>query len=152
MLTLAGASASAEAISEEEWVTTFVRFVDWPVPPPDNVIVVCQPPSSALLAIQGVQVRGMTLQAVQLKRVSDAERCHVFTAMSQREADWLPWIGKFKSRATLTLGVGPRFCEAGGAICVVKDEATGVEKYQVNLDAMARAGLKVRFPLLRHQR
>lgn len=151
-LALIGVSAPVEAISEEEWVTTFVRFVDWPTAPPDNLIVVCQPPGAALLALHGAQVRGMTLQVVPLKRASDAERCHVFTAMSQREAEWLPLLGKFKSRPTLTLGAGPRFCEAGGAICVVKDESTGVEKYQVNLDAMARAGLKVRLQLLRHQR
>ena len=72
--------------------------------------------------------------------------------MSQREAEWSPWLSKLKSRPTLTLGVGSRFCEAGGAICVVKDDVTGVEKYQVDLDAMARAGLDVRLPLLRHQR
>ena len=81
-------------------MTTFVRFVDWPVTPGDNIIVVCQP--------------------------HDAP--------------------------TLALGPGSRFCEAGGAICVVKDKATKAEKYRINLDAISRAGLKVRLPLLRHQK
>jgi hypothetical protein len=147
----ATAAAPVCAVADEEWVTTFVRFVDWPATPGDNVIVVCQPHDAPALALNGSQVRGLTLQVVRLKRPGDTARCHVFSALSQRELEWLPWITQFRSRPTLALGPGSRFCEAGGAICVVKDETTGAEKYRVNLDAIARAGLKVRLPLLRHQ-
>ena len=133
-------------------MTTFVRFVDWPVTPGDNIIVVCQPHDAPTLALHGSQVRDLTLHVVQLKRPQDAERCHVFSALSQHELEWLPWLAQFKTRPTLALGPGSRFCEAGGAICVVKDKATKVEKYRINLDAISRAGLKVRLPLLRHQK
>ncbi len=151
-LLLTIAMAPAAAVAEEEWVRTFVRFVDWPMSPADNVIVVCQPHEAVPLALNGVQIGAMTLQVMPLKRARDAERCHVFSAMSQREKQWRPWLASFRSRPILVMGPGSRFCETGGAICVVRDDATGAEKYRVNLDAIARAGLKVRLPLLRHQR
>lgn len=133
-------------------MATFVRFVDWPDAAVDAVIVVCQPHDTPRLALSGVQVRGMTMQVVPIRRARDVERCHVFSAMSQRESEWRPWLAAFSARPTLMIGPGLRFCETGGAICVDKDGLTGAEKYRVNLDAIARAGLKVRLPLLRHQR
>lgn len=151
-ISFAIAPAPAAAIAEEEWVTTFVRFVDWPSSPVDNVIVVCQPHEAVPLALNGVQIGAMTLHVVQLKRAGEAKRCHVFSAMSQQETQWRPWLASFRSRPILVMGPGSRFCETGGTICVVKDDATGAEKYRVNLDAVARSGLKVRMPLLRHQR
>ncbi len=151
-IALALPSTPSAAVADEEWVATFVRFVDWPQSPSDNVIIVCQPHNAPTLALHGVQVRGLTLQVVHLRRPQDAARCHVFSAMSLREGEWLPWLATFRARPTLALGSGSRFCETGGAICVVKDDATGAEKYRVNIDAISRAGLKVRLPLLRHQR
>lgn len=150
-LTLA---APAHALSHEEWVMAFVRFVEWPTPAvgADNALVICLPTDAPALDLQGKQVRGLTLQVLRVARPREIDRCHVFSALSQREADWLPWLGALKSLPVLAVGVGTRYCEVGGAICLIKDELTGAEKYQLNLDSLARAGFKVRTQLLRPQR
>ena len=61
-------------------------------------------------------------------------------------------VGDLEIAANFSGRIGARFCELGGAICLVKDEATGVEKYQLNLDSLSRAGFRVRSQLLQAQR
>ena len=145
-------SAPAAALSQEEWLMVFVRFVDWPVPPPDNTLAICQPPSAPPLLLQSWQVRGLTMQLVRVSTPRDVRRCHVFSALSMNEAEWVPWLATLKSQPILLVGLGARFCELGGTICLVHDEETGVERYQLNLDSLSRAGFRVRSQLLRSKR
>lgn len=130
----------------------FVRFVGWPMPPTDNTLAICQPLDAPPLALQSSQVRGLTMQVVQVSTPRDVSRCHVFSALSMKEAEWAPWLATLKSQPILVVGTGARFCELGGAICLMKDEATGVEKYQLNLDSLLSSGFRVRSQLLRPPR
>jgi hypothetical protein len=147
-------SAPAGALSHEEWVMAFVRFVEWPAPSiaPDNTLLVCQPADAPPLDLQGRQVRGLTLQVVRITKPREMEHCHLFSALAQRESEWASWLSVAKSLPILVVGQGARYCEVGGAICLLKDAATGVEKYQLNLDTLSRAGFKVRSQLLRQPR
>lgn len=152
MFVVVGASVTsfpALALSHEEWVMAFVRFVDWPVPPEGNTLVICQPPNALPLELHGKQVRGFTLQIVRIKLPRETERCHVFSALSQREAEWLPWLAALKLQPVLAVGLGARFCELGGTICIVRQETMAAETYQLNLDSLSRSGFKVRSQLLR---
>lgn len=144
--------APAVALSHEEWVLAFVRFVEWPMPPADHSLAVCQPLDSPALALQGAQVRGLTLQVLRVSKPRDVDRCQVFSALSMQEAEWAPWLATLKAQPILAVGVGARFCELGGAICLVRDEITKTEKYQLNLDSLSRAGFRVRSQLLRSPR
>ena len=144
-------SNPAAALSYEEWLMAFVRFVEWPMPIADNTLVICHAPDTPLLELEGKQVRGLTLQVTRVTRPRDLERCHVFAALAKREQDWTPWLNALKMRPILAVGLGSRFCEIGGTICLIKDEATGVEKYQLNLDSLARSGFKVSSQMLRAQ-
>jgi len=139
------------ALSHEEWVVAFVRFVEWPQPLADGALVICQHPDTPALDLEGKQVRGLTLQVVRVATVRDLDRCHLFAALSGRESAWAPWLNAIKSRPVLTVGLGARFCETGGAICLIRDAASGAEKYQLNLDTLSRAGFKVSSQLLRSQ-
>ena len=130
----------------------FVRFVDWPTSPKDNTLAICQQLDAPRLLLQRLQVRGLTMQVVRVSRLRDVNRWHVFSALSMKEAEWTPWLAALKSQPILVVGLGARFCELGGAICLVKDEATGVEKYQLNLDSLSRSGFRVRSQLLRPPR
>lgn len=147
-------SAPASALSHEEWVMAFVRFVEWPTPAvgTENTLVICQPTDAPTLDLQGKLVRGLTLQVVRVSKPRDVDRCHVFSALSQREGDWAPWLAALKSQPILAVGLGARYCEVGGTVCLIKDETSGAEKYQLNLDSLSRAGFKVRSQLLRQQR
>jgi hypothetical protein len=151
-------SVAAVTLSHEEWVMALVRFVDWPVDTRpaivDNSLVVCQPADATPLDLSGRQVRGLTLQRLTVTKPSELDRCHVFSALSQREADWSPWLAAIKSQPVLAVGVSARYCELGGAVCLIKDEkgAAGAATYQLNLEALARSGFKVRSPMLRPAR
>lgn len=144
-------SSPVSALSHEEWVMAFVRFVEWPAPAPEETLVVCLLPDTPVLELQGKQVRGLTLQILRPSRQRELDHCHMFVAMSEREASWAPWLNAIKPRPILAVGLGARFCEVGGTICLVKDDATGAEKFQLNLDALARGGFKVNSQLLRSQ-
>ncbi|MBC7711302.1 MAG: YfiR family protein [Rhizobacter sp.] len=145
-------SAPVDALSQEEWLATFVRFVDWPVPPTDNILSVCQPLDAPPLLLQSVQVRGLTMRAVQVATPQDLSRCHVFSAFAMKESEWAPWLATLNKQPILVVGLGARFCELGGAICLVKADPSGLEKYQLNLDSLSRTGLRVRSQLLRSPR
>lgn len=147
-------SAPVVALSHEEWVMAFVRFVDWPEPAiaADRKLQVCQPADAPTLDLQGKQVRGLTLQVVRVSQPRELAWCQMFVAMSQREAEWLPWLVAMKSRPVLAVGPGARYCELGGTICLIKDEATGAQKYQLNLDSLSHSGFKVHSQLLRTPR
>lgn len=141
----------ANALSHEEWVMAFVRFVEWPTSPTDNALVVCQPPDTPSLELDGKQVRGLTLQVLRISTARELDRCQLFAMLAGREANWTPWISALRTRPVLAVGLGGRFCEIGGAICVLRDEVTGTEKYQLNLETLSRGGFKVNSQLLRSQ-
>ena len=103
-------SAPASALSHDEWVMAFVRFVEWPAASmgADKTLVICQPTDAPAHDLQGKQVRGLTLQVLQISKPRDLDRCHVFSALSQREADWAPWLAGLKSQPVLAVGVGTR--------------------------------------------
>lgn len=147
-------AAPAYALSAEEWLTAFVRFVDWPpaiTAASDGALVVCQPLDTPELELAGKQVRGLALIVMRIARPRDIERCHLFAALAKREFDWLPWLAAARGKAVLTIGSGGNVCEQGGGICLVTDEHSGVERYRINLDALTRAGFRVNSQLLRMQ-
>ena len=151
-------STPAAALSDEEWVVAFVRFINWPAPEPDTTLVVCQHPETPALLLDGKLVRGLTTQVRRVSHTRELDSCNAFVAFSGVEASWAPWlkllnqvtgVSKSRVRPVLTIGKGPQFCELGGAICLVKNATTGSETYRLNLDALARAGFRVDSQLLR---
>jgi YfiR/HmsC-like len=145
-------SRSAHALSNEEWVMAFVRFIDWPAPNAEKTLVVCHPADSPALELDGQLVRGLTVRVQRIMRPQEIESCQVFAAMAQREADWPLWLAAIAQKPVLAVGSGARYCELGGTICLLPRDAQSVEKYRLNLDSLARAGLRVRSQLLRPSR
>lgn len=155
LLTSSVLSTSVLALSHEEWVLAFARFVDWPAAAPEKTLLVCQPPHTPTLELQGQQVRGLTVEVVRVSLPRELDRCHVFAALAQRETEWSPWLAVLRRKPVLPVlfvGTGERYCEQGGSVCLVQDATTKTEKYQLNLDTIARAGFKVRSQLLRPSR
>ena len=148
------ATSQATPLSSETWVNGFVRFVEWPAATSDNTLVVCQPPDTPELDLTGKQVRGITLLVMRIARPRDVTRCNLFVAWpspGKSPVDWQPWLAAIGDKAVLSIGMGERFCEIGGAVCVNYGDAAGRENYRVNLDVLARAGFKVNAQLLRKQ-
>ena len=153
-------STTAAALSHEEWVTAFVRFVDWPTPTTDTTLTVCQQHDTPTLELDGRQVRGLKLKVRRVVHPRELVGCHVYAALASDEAHWVPAlkiinqainVASSKVHPILAVGHGAQFCDLGGAICLVKNAMTGVETYRLNLDALARAGFRVDSQLLRSQ-
>ncbi len=154
-------SAPVAALSHEEWVSAFVRFVEWPIPASiiDGPLIVCQQNGAPALALDGLQVRGLTLKLRRVVRPQQLAGCHVYVAFSGSETSWAPWlkavnnlnlVSLTKARPhILPVGLGGEFCDLGGAICLVRDRVTGAENYRLNLDTLSRAGFRVDTQLLR---
>lgn len=148
--------APAFALSNEEWVSAFVRFVDWPGLGNDHALVVCAPPGTPELDLVGKPVRGVSLLVLRLGNPRYVDRCQIFAALARPDKatetngfDWTPWIAATRSKPILTIGRGTAACEQGAAICLVPDDGGSGESYRVNLETLARAGLKVKSQLLR---
>jgi len=132
--------APAFALSNEEWVSAFVRFVD----------------GTPELDLVGKPVRGVSLLVLRLGNPRYVDRCQIFAALARPDKatetngfDWTPWIAATRSKPILTIGRGTAACEQGAAICLVPDDGGSGESYRVNLETLARAGLKVKSQLLR---
>ncbi len=156
-------AAPATALSHEEWVSAFVRFVEWPVPASiiEGPLVVCQQNDAPALALDGLKVRGLTLKVRRVVRPQHLVGCHIYVTFSGTEASWAPWLKAANNLNTanlkntrphiLPVGSGGQFCDLGGAICLVSDPVTGSENYRLNLDTLSRAGFRVDTQLLRSQ-
>ena len=153
-------STPTAALSHDEWVTAFIRFVDWPTPAAEATLTVCQQHDTPALELEGRQVRGLKLKVRRVVRPRELVGCHVYVALASDEAHWIPAlkvinqeinVSASKSHPILAVGHGAQFCDLGGAICLVKDATTGVENYRLNLDALSRAGFRVDSQLLRSQ-
>lgn len=154
-------STSVAALSQEEWVSAFVRFVEWPAPAPtiNGSLVVCQQRDASALALDGQRVRGLILTVRHVSRTQHLVGCHIYAAFSGNETSWMPWLKAVNSLnmanvkkarpVILVIGVGGQFCDLGGAICLISDSVTGVENYRLNLDTLSRAGFRVDTQLLR---
>ena len=150
----------AAALTHEEWITAFVRFVDWPTPPPDAALTVCLQHDAPALDLDGKQVRGLNLKVRRVVRGRQLMGCHVYAALAGDELHWARAIkfinhashsSPMKAPPVLSIGQGARFCDLGGTICLVDDAASGTQTYRLNLDALSRAGFRVDSQLLRTQ-
>ena len=159
------------ALSQEEWVSAFVRFVEWPVPVSviDGPLVVCHKHGSPTLELEGKQVRGLTLKVRRIAGPKELVGCHIYSELAVDDANWTVWLKEVNNlniAATaartlapserlfpliLAVGRGAQFCDLGGAICLVPDAVTGGENYRLNLDTLSRAGFRVDTQLLRSQ-
>ncbi len=156
-------STPVAALSHEEWVSAFVRFIEWPVSASiiDGPLIVCQQSDAPELALDGRQVRGLTLKVRRVAAPQNLAGCHVYAAFSGNEASWMPWLkavntlnveNRKKARPNiLPVGLGGQFCDLGGAICLVTDLVTRAENYRLNLETLSRAGFRVDTQLLRSQ-
>lgn len=153
-------AASATALSHEEWITAFVRFVDWPTPSPDATLTVCLQHDTPALELEGRQVRGLSLKVRRVVRARELSGCHVYAALASEEMYWARALkiinhvinaAPAKASPVLSIGQGAQFCDLGGTICLVNDASTGVQTYRLNLDALSRAGFRVDSQLLRSQ-
>lgn len=148
----AGAATPPESEVRAAIAVNFIHFVEWPDNPPPSVeILICvtgrSPTADALLAFNGKMVHGRRVAVVSRMHAADSAACRMLfigESSSRREVDWLRDLA---GQPILTVSEGEDFLPNGGIISLGRNGNRIV--FDVNLNAMRRAGLRLGSPLLR---
>jgi hypothetical protein len=131
-------------------VAGIVSYTRWPSAAPS--IRLCTvgpgPGVDALLHAADLGSPGRSVSVVpvaSLQAVGDA--CDAVYLGRARDVGARQAVRQFAGRPVLVIGEGPEFCSDGGMFCV--DLAAEVPRFGVNLDAVARSGLRVNPQVLR---
>lgn len=150
-------SSTAQGTLETQVKTVFLynftKFIDWPSPAraPDSfhICTVAGPEFNRTLdrTIAGESVDGMPLVRTEPHSADDFRQCAILY-IGQGQTDRAAHsIAAVRSLPVLTVGEGRRFIDQGGAIGFVLENNR--VRFDINILALQRAGLKASSKLLR---
>jgi len=132
----------------------FAKFVDWPAETfsrqdaPFVIGILDREPFGDVLeqVVRGKTVDGRSLEVRRLKRPEEGAGCQI-VFVGARETSVLPaLLRELGASAVLTVGDTERFTRQGGMVnFVVQDNRV---RFEINMDAARRAGLKISSKLL----
>lgn len=136
------------------FIYNFAKFVKWPerphIPQRKSIefyIIGSGFPTDALELLNGKQVHGMTLIVKKAKTLSDIKDPQMIFICSSERWRIQYIIDMFKGLPILTLGDTEGFAEKGVIINLYKEENR--VRFEINIDAVRRAGLIVSSQLLK---
>jgi hypothetical protein len=135
------------------FIYNFANFVIWPnesLEGSSGMLVLCfasdDPSSEVLFKLNDKSIRGLTIRVEKYKDDSSIERCQIFF-FDTRDKDFIRRkLDIAKGRGILTIGEVDDFAKMGGVINFFID--TNRLRFQVNIDAAQREGLKLSSQLL----
>lgn len=149
--------ALAQATREHEvraaFIYNFTKFIDWPPTALDpgvfRICVVGDATFAKALGemIAGESVRGRPMVLEDPRTPETARRCQILYVGRHAAEQGHRVLSAARQAPTLTVGDGPRFLEQGGAVRFLLEENR--VRFDVNLPAVKRAGLKMDSKLLR---
>lgn len=132
----------------------FVQFVDWPAEAladeksPLTLCTIGKDPFGGGLEtmLQGKSIGTRALQIRHLKQPQEVPGCQVLFVGGKERKEEAPLLVLLKDQAILTVGESDGFAKQGGMIgfCMDSDKV----RFDINLDAAARAKLKISSRLL----
>ncbi|MGH7497940.1 MAG: YfiR family protein [Gemmatimonadales bacterium] len=140
--------ASLEYEVKAAYLLNFTRYVEWPASAfsdegsPLVICVIGRDPFGAILerTVEGQVTDGHVIRILRAPLAADARGCHVAFAAPATGDPRVPSFDA-SSPPVLTVGEGPDFAREGGMIGLVIVDAT--VRFEINLDAVRRAGLRV---------
>ncbi len=147
---------SAQALAEPTeyeakaaYVINFARYVNWPAsdaPEPSAPMHICvlgNDPLSETLerALNGRTSNGRPMVMRHLRQVGETTGCQLLLIIQSAERHQALWLPLLQSKPILTVGESERFIRDGGIINLVI--VKGTVRFEVNLEAANRAGLKI---------
>jgi hypothetical protein len=138
------------------YLTDLGRYVEqWasrPKPSPDEPFEICvlgRDPFGAALdaAVRGEKVDGAPLTARRIARAQDAQSCRVLFVSSSEESQLKAVLAAVGTSPVLTVADIPDFAKKGGMIQFVLDG--NHVRFEINIAASGRAGLKLSSSLLK---
>lgn len=128
-------------------VEGIVNYTKWPAELKQvRLCIIGEGPSAkALLKAGTLGAMGSAQRAIEVQRAASAtdgnQDCQVLYFATRYTTKQRTTLNRFVARPFLTIGEGAEFCSDGGMFCVDADESPG--RFGVNLDAVARSGLRV---------
>ncbi|MDB5049538.1 MAG: hypothetical protein JWO30_2609 [Fibrobacteres bacterium] len=156
-----GAAVAESAISAPEYnvkagyLLLFIRYVTWPdttFASPQSFIIVGvlgRDPFGKVLEETFADAAGMTGRKTEIRRVSDvagAMGCHVVFISDFESGHTAEWLAALRDKPILTVTETEEGADAGSIINFIK-EGNRV-RFEVNLMAAHRVGLKIASPVL----
>lgn len=132
-------------------VLGIIGYTAWPEP--NDVLQVCltrsAPEASELVRQLPLQPGRRRLEPVMVEANQRLPpQCDVLFVDGWSAAALREVLTELAFRPVLTVGRGPEFCTDGGMFCLEPDPQGGT-RFEVNLDAVARSGLRVHPQVLR---
>lgn len=131
----------------------FAKFVEWPAEAdstlPITIGLIGQDPFGEnldQLAARKV-IKGRKLRIKRFRRVSDLEACHILFISQSEKSNMPDILGRIKDLSILTVGEASWFAEQGGIVNLVS--RNNKVRFQINVEASYRSGLKISSRLLR---
>ncbi len=132
----------------------FAKFVDWPVDkfadPQAPVVlgIVGDDPFGAALdaMVLGKSVNGRAFQVKRLKPGPDLRSCHIVFVPASGKKHLPEILASLRGSSVLTVGETDWFVRSGGAVNFLLED--NKVRFEINVDAVARARLKISSKLL----
>lgn len=143
------AQGASEAQIKAAYLISFMKYIDWPDNPASlNICLYGRETLLPLLAgYEGRSIGGRPLlihKVVSADQLAGCQQLFIADSDSARGAEMLQQALK---QPLLITGDGEHFIRQGGAIALARSDGRVV--FDINTDAIARAGLKAATPMLR---
>ena len=142
-----------EYVLKASYLTLFTQYTSWPVGSlkesntPIFICVLGHNPFSQLLEQSIVGRKGGALLEVRyIKSHKEVEQCQVIFISKKERNNEAKWIAALKDRAILTVGESGQAIIHGFAVALIIEENR--IKFEVNLDVVANANLKINSAML----
>lgn len=146
--------SSREYLVKGAFLYNFAKFVGWPEEAlqDDQIhIILCvfgkDPFGDALASVKGKSVKDRKVVIKHCATLDELEKCHILFIGRSEEQNLSEILAKVKNWNTLTVSDMEGFAQSGGVINFVTVEKK--IRFEINLDAAERTGLKISSKLLR---
>lgn len=146
-------SAPPEYLVKAAFLYNFAKFVDWPDEAfgdalgPLNLCILGRDPFGPFIqSIEGKTSQGRQLVVRRTDRVEDIGNCHILFVSESEKKRLAAILQTTRDRHVLTVADMEGFARRGGIVTLVKVEDR--IRFEINIDAAERAGLRISAKLL----
>lgn len=127
------------------FIYNFAKFVEWPEGSPDNVLQVCilgeDPFGKAIDSIESKSIGKRKVALNRINSVKNSGSCHILFIASSEKRQLRSITQTLSSAKILTIGDSEGFAKKGLVINLFMDK--GRVRFEINLDAARRSGLRI---------
>jgi hypothetical protein len=135
------------------FIYNFARYIQWPKESDNNkpfvIAVLGKDPFGAALddAVRGQKVQGRPVVIKRFTKIDDVSDCDILFVCASESGHLQQIFAALHHAPVLTIGDVDRFAELGGMINLTTEESR--IRFEMNVQAIERAGLKAGSQLLR---